>query len=46
MTKVHQRLVSILEEFLEEKSMLNRAFLASRLHVSNEDDSKRYKIIK
>jgi hypothetical protein len=40
MTKVHQRLISILEEFLEEKSMLNRAFLASRLYVSTKTIQK------
>ena len=46
MTKVHQRLISILEEFLEEKSMLNRAFFSEPFTRINEDDSKGYKIIK
>ncbi|PFJ17994.1 PTS fructose transporter subunit IIA [Bacillus cereus] len=45
MTKVHQRLISILEEFLEEKSMLNRAFLASRLHVSTKTIQKDIKLL-
>ncbi|ARC29735.1 hypothetical protein IEK_04560 [Bacillus toyonensis] len=45
MTKVHQRLISILEEFLEEKSMLNRAFLANRLHVSTKTIQKDIKLL-
>ena len=45
MTKVHQRLISILKEFLEEKSMLNRAF-SGPFTCIDEDDSKGYKIIK
>jgi len=45
MTKVHQRLISILEEFLEEKSMLNRAFLAGRLHVSTKTIQKDIKLL-
>ena len=44
MTKVHQRLVSILEEFLEEKSMLNRAF-SEPFTCINEDDSKDIKLL-
>ena len=44
MTKVHQRLISILEEFLEEKSMLNRAFSGS-LHVSTKTIQKDIKLL-
>ena len=44
MTKVQQRLISILEEFLEEKSMLNRAF-SGRLHVSTKTIQKDIKLL-